>query len=196
MAQPDAWRLELSGSDAAVPRVLAFVVVKRNNPRMREAYGHWWVELDGEESYGWWPLRRLTLPRLLFGTPGSLNGVGRAHHQGTHVRDPYHGDVADHRFHPRLVVAKSDEQVRSEVRAFAQSYRGRWRWEWWWSRADARHCRTFQQDLFAAVGIEEGGDLLHTRGQGCPFLYPIRGVGWRLLDAAAVVRRKTTMRRG
>ena len=35
------------------PRVVEFVTVKRNAPLAGRSYGHWWVELDGVESYGW-----------------------------------------------------------------------------------------------------------------------------------------------
>jgi hypothetical protein len=60
-----------------VPRVLTFVTIKRNIPRFRDTYGHWWIEVDGLESYGWWadhcPLR---IRAILFGSRGMLNGVG------------------------------------------------------------------------------------------------------------------------
>ena len=36
------------------PRSLLWVTVKRDNPTLRDLYGHWWVEA-GEQSGGWWP---------------------------------------------------------------------------------------------------------------------------------------------
>jgi hypothetical protein len=45
------------------------------------------------------------------------------------------------------------------------------------------HCHTFQLDLFTAVGLTEGPDLLYTRGPGCPFMYLVRRAGWKLQDA-------------
>src|SRR5713226_3319085 len=40
-----------------VPRRVPFVVVKRMNSRLGDSYGHWWVEIEDAESYGWWPDR-------------------------------------------------------------------------------------------------------------------------------------------
>ena len=173
-----------------VPRVLTFAVVKRIDPRLPNTWGHWWIELDGEESYGWWPTPcPMGVRGAAFGTRGCLNGIGTTD-GGTRTRDAYHGDEPDHWFHPTLVVAKSDEQVRAEIRAFAQSYAGGFRWQWWWLRQPAENCRTFQQDMFDAVGLFEEPEYLHTQGPGCPFMFQFRRVRWRAEDlvAAAVGR--------
>lgn len=148
------------------PRTLSFVTVKRINPRFRDTLGHWWVELDGVESYGWWPMRRARLLTFLFGTKGTLNG-GLAFADGRRsARDPHHHDAAQHEFHPRLRARKSDRRVRAEIRSFADGFEGRWRWS---ARSTTRDCRRFQLALFDAVGLD---DLEHfdTRGRGCPFL--------------------------
>ncbi len=44
-----------SFSTPAGPRQLSWVEVKRDACRVGHTYGHWWIELDGKESYGWWP---------------------------------------------------------------------------------------------------------------------------------------------
>lgn len=179
----------LGGGSAVTAREINFIVVKRINPRFRRTYGHWWVELDGEESYGWWPSRSPVGVRgLLFGLPGTLNGMGVVE-GGSPSHDPYHGDDADHVFHPRLSVDKGDEALRRDIRAFAASYADIWRWQWWWSSKPTRNCRSFQDDLFAAVGLEEDPELLFTRGPGCPFMYPLRQARWRLEDVASALRR-------
>ena len=179
-----------AASTGTVPRVLSFVVIKRIDPRLPSTWGHWWVEVDGRESYGWWPLPcPLGLRRVITGSRGTLNALGTAT-EGTATRDPYHGDEPDHSFHPTLVVAKSDDQVRADIRAFAHGYVGGFRWPWWWLRKPAESCRTFQWGLFKAVGLVEEEEYLYTQGPGCPFMYPFRSVKWRVQDifAAAAAR--------
>lgn len=150
-----------------VPRTLPFITVKRINPRVGDTLGHWWIELDGVESYGWWPARRpVGLRVFLFGTDGTLNGGDVFADGRASARDPHHLDAAPHEFHPRLLLRKSDRQVRAEIRAFAESYKSKWRWS---ARPTTRDCRRFQLALFDAVGLDDR-EHLHTRGSGCPFL--------------------------
>ena len=164
------------------PRSLLYVKIKRDNTSWRILYGHWWLELGDDESYGWWPA---TIPLrardLVLGTDGVLNGVGLLGMKGSWSRDPNHGQPAVHAFHPVLQVVKSDEQVSQDIRRFARAYRTRWRWHWS-SRHHAGTCRGFQDDLFTAVGLSDGDGQLHTRGSGCPFMYQARRPGWWLAD--------------
>jgi hypothetical protein len=149
------------------PRTLRFITVKRINPRVGDTFGHWWIELDGVESYGWWPARRpVGLRVFLFGTKGTLNG-GRVFADGRpSARDPHHLDKAQHELHPKLLVRKSDRRVRADIRAFAETFESKWRWS---ARPTTRDCRRFQLALFEAVGLDDG-EHLNTRGRGCPFL--------------------------
>lgn len=164
------------------PRTLLYVAVKRDNTSWRSLYGHWWLEVDERESYGWWPaMVPLAVGDLLRGTSGILNAVGLLGLKGTWYRDPNHGQPAMHIFHPVLTTVQTDEQVRTEVRRFAHGYCARWRWHWNAERASGT-CRSFQDDLFAAVGLVEGRDQLHTRGSGCPFLYHFRRAQWWVAD--------------
>ncbi len=150
------------------PRVLAYVVIKRINPRVGDTFGHWWMEIDGTESYGWWPHRCPIRVRDFFlGGRGTLNGLGGSCGGGTNMTDPHHLDPADHVFHPTLVVRKSDRRVRAEIRAFAHGFTGGWRWS---TKPTSNECRSFQLRLLHAVGLEEGDDHIHTRGSGCTFL--------------------------
>ena len=167
-----------------VPRVLTFAVVKRIDPQLPNTWGHWWIEL-GDESYGWWPFPcPMGWRGAMLGSRGCLNGIATTA-GGTSTRDAYHGDEPDHWFHPTLIVDKTDDQVRAEIRAFAQSYVGGFRWQWWWLRQPAENCRTFQQAMFETVGLFEEPEYLFTRGSGCPFMYPFRRVGWGAVDLLA-----------
>lgn len=175
------------GNAEAVPRVLRFAVVKRIDPRLPNTWGHWWIELDGQESYGWWPTPcPMGWRGALLGSRGCLNGMDTTD-GGSATRDAYHGDEPDHWFHPTLVAAKTDDQVRAEIRAFAHSYAGGFRWQWWWLREPAQNCRTFQQDMFEALGLFEEPEYLYTQGPGCPFMFQFRRVKWRVLDLFAAV---------
>jgi hypothetical protein len=152
------------------PRVLSFVTVKRNTPLAGRSFGHWWIELDDQESYGWWPARLPVRFRdALRGVPGVLNGVGVTD-DGSTTRDPNHGQLADHEFHPVLITARNDDDVRDAIRSFATSFVGEWRW----STRPSMNCRLFQLDLFDTVGLVDGTGNYRTRGQGCPALAPAR----------------------
>jgi hypothetical protein len=156
--------------DLVVPRTTVFITVKRNVPLTGRSYGHWWVELDDVESYGWWPARvPLRLHDTLRGVRGVLNGLGIAE-GGTPTRDPNHGQLADYQFHPLLVVDRSDDELRTAIREFAQSFQGEWRW----STRPTMNCRLFQLAMFDAVGLVDGYGNYHTRGAGCPALAPVR----------------------
>ncbi|MGH9027629.1 MAG: hypothetical protein ACRDWD_16160 [Acidimicrobiia bacterium] len=155
-----------------VPRVLSYVSVKRINPRVGDTFGHWWIEVDGTESYGWWPDRcPIRLRDFLFGTHGTVNGLRGTCAGGTTTTDPRHLQPATHTFHPTLLVRKSDRRVRTDIRRFAQGFRGEWRWS---TKPTSNDCRSFQLRLFQAVGLEEGPTHVHTRGRGCPFMALVR----------------------
>jgi hypothetical protein len=149
------------------PRVLSFVTVKRTNPRFGR-FGHWWVEVDGVESYGWWPGRcPLRMRDFLVGGGGVLNGTGGSCAGGNRSRDPHHLESAEHEFHPVLTARKSDRRVRAEIRAFAAAFDGGWRWS---TKPETDDCRTFQVRMMDAVGMVEPAGDRASRGRGCPFL--------------------------
>lgn len=176
------------------PRTLLYVTVKRDNTSWRSLYGHWWLEVDDRESYGWWPSAvPLRASDLLRGTTGILNGMGLLGLKGTWYRDPNHGLEAMHAFHPVLTAVKPDEQVRREIRSFAHGYHERWRWHWSAERSSGT-CRSFQDELLSSVGLVAEPHQLYTRGSGCPFLYPLRRSGWGLADRLRAVRTKVTRR--
>lgn len=161
---------ELPAAAPPPPRVVEFVVVKRNLPMAGRSYGHWWVELDGAESYGWWPARSpLRMRDVLAGGPGTLNRVGTVL-DGRPARDPNHGLLADHQFHPVLVLERTNDEVRDAIRRFASNFRGEWRW----STRPTMNCRLFQLALLDAAGLVDGTGNYHTRGSGCPAMAALR----------------------
>jgi hypothetical protein len=138
-------------------RRLDWMTMKRKDKDLMGSggYGHWWTEISPEESYGWWPKYPITpglrgLWETFTGVDGELNGQTSSN--GTPTRDPYHGDPADKEFHPVLTAPeKTDDRVRDEVRAFANSYSGEWRWTLGWGQ----NCWTFQTGLMTQVGLAE-----------------------------------------
>jgi len=150
-------------------RAVRSILVKRTNPRWVDLYGHWWVEL-GEESYGWWPDRRpLGVVAALTGVPGRLNGIGVCP-GASPSRDPRHGELADHAFHPVVIDQRSDDAVAAAIREFAARHRGEWRWS---PGRRSSNCRTFQEGLLIAAGLSEPPGYGHTYG-ACPVLAPAR----------------------
>lgn len=145
---------------------MARVVVKRNNPTLLDVYGHWWVEIDEVESYGWWPaVRPVPVAKAIRGVPGALNGVGGPH-GGSPTIDPRHGELADHAFHPATRGDRSDDQIVAAIRRFAATFDGGWRW----SIRPTVNCRSFQADLLTAAGLVVPDGYAHSAGAGCPFL--------------------------
>ena len=170
------------------PRTLLWVTVKRDNPTLRDLYGHWWVEA-GEHSWGWWPRAvPVGVRHLARGTDGVLNGVGLLGRTGTWSRDAQHGRPAAHAFHPVLVDPVTDDEVAVRLRRYAHCYTGRWQWAWT-RRAEHDTCRSFQDGLLRAAGLTEGLEHLASRGSGCPFLYRPRTVLWRVQDVLEPARR-------
>jgi hypothetical protein len=118
-----------------------------------DKYGHWWTELNGNESYGWWPKYPLgPLPgsawKTLTGVEGELNG--QTTHGGTPTLDPHHGDPADEVFHPTIIdPSKPETTAIDECRSFATSYSGEWRWTLGWGQ----NCHTFQEQMMEKVGL-------------------------------------------
>lgn len=166
----------MSPGHAMAPRVVDFVVAKRNLPLTWRSYGHWWIELDGEESYGWWPAQTpVGLHRLLRGTAGILNDATSPTAEAP-PRDPHHGVLADYEFSPVLVVECSDDELRARIRAFAAAFSG----EWKWSTRSTMNCRLFQLAMFDAVGLVDGTGNYRSRGSGCPALAPARRTLGRL----------------
>jgi len=139
-----------------------------------DGYGHWWTEIDGTESYGWWP--KAPVPGLLetiFSVEGEMNA---RYFGGTATTDPHHGDAAEEEFHPwraevsatvtKLKYGKakdtkcpcaSEEQIKDCVQAFVKDYAAT---HTRWSYPLGNNCHSFQRDLMNACCLKK------RRGEG------------------------------
>ena len=89
-----------------------------------DKYGHWWVELGPNESYGWWPSKGVGLSETIFGVPGDLNG--QSTFGGTSTMDPHHSDRSKgvNVFKVILPKGKTEEEIKQAIRDYAKSYSG------------------------------------------------------------------------
>ncbi|AFZ25547.1 hypothetical protein Cylst_3397 [Cylindrospermum stagnale PCC 7417] len=135
---------------AGTSRTLDFITMKRKHIQLTgdDKYGHWWTEIDGGESYGWWPKYHVGLKGTLFGVEGELNGM--TSFGGSSTKDPHHGDSAE-QFHPVYTGSKTNAAIKADIRSFASSYSGQWRWTFGFGQ----NCHTFQKSLMNTIGIKE-----------------------------------------
>ena len=126
-----------------VARQLSSIVIKRNSISLTPLnYGHWWVELGPDESYGWWPSKPVSLIETFLGVPGSLNDMGH-HAGGSCSRDPHHNEKAEIEFSPLIASSMPVSDVIAKIRDFSQSYKGLWQW----ILEYGQNCHTFQIEL-------------------------------------------------
>jgi hypothetical protein len=117
-------------------------------------WGHWWIELSPDESYGWYP--KYTLEEgmgpddALKGVEGELNGQTCC--EGTPTQDYYHRKKADYDFSPIYAGTKTDDELRDQARTFANGYSGEWRWS---PLFTYKNCRTFQLEMMDAMELRE-----------------------------------------
>lgn len=154
--------------DPRVERVILAVTIKRlhikglwdfkgavkGTKKANMDYGHWWTEVDGLESYGWWPAALVGPWDTVWGVPGVLNALAMPHYGGTATLDPHHGDTADEEFCPRVMSGKPAASIKAEIRAFAWSFRGAWEWPL------GPNCHTFQEDLMQHCKLTANGALI------------------------------------
>ena len=91
-------------------------VKRRNDHPETGDMGHWWLELGADESYGWYPDRRIPVGYWglwvsTMGVPGDLNG--QIAFGGNKTRDPHHGNTTDEEW---------DAEVVDDIRLL---------WSWW-----------------------------------------------------------------
>lgn len=144
-----------------VRRVLTTVVMKRiemrgifkaaKGDKSELEYGHWWVEVDGKQSFGWWPASMVSIGETFSGVPGVLNrsrGVG-----GSATRDPHHGDPADEEFSPSVLNGKSAADIKKSIAdfsiGFSVKYGSTWRWP------GKYNCHNFQEQMMKDVGLSK-----------------------------------------
>ena len=135
--------------DVTIPIMEVFCDHFGPYPFREEKYGHWWVEIDGSESYGWWPKYSVGLWETLTGTDGELNG--QTSFRGTPTKDPHHGDSADESFNPTAPSGTTNASIKTCIRKFTKSYSGEWRWTLGWGQ----NCHTFQEDMMEKCDLQE-----------------------------------------
>ena len=106
-----------------------------------DKYGHWWVELGPNESYGWWASKGVGLSETIFGVPGDLNG--QSTFGGTSTMDPHHGDRSKgvNVFKVILPRGKTEEEIKQAIRDYAKNYSGNWSWP------AGQDCHSFQESF-------------------------------------------------
>jgi hypothetical protein len=116
-------------------------------------FGHHWMEIDGNESYGYWPNLPLTgLIETIKGVPGSVN-------RGE-PEDPDHGSVGKEEFHPKIKggAAKKDcDQKCAEkadcFRQFAKDFPIKtWSYP---ARTSTANCHSFQREGMRKCDLEK-----------------------------------------
>jgi len=125
-----------------MPQIRSIVIKRKHiDPGAEDKYGHWWFELNGTESYGWWPKYPVSGTMETFlGVEGELNGI--TSFVGRINRDPHHGEQADEEFHPSTDAGdnRTESEIMDCLRAFALSYAGKWQWFFGFGQ----NCHTFQ----------------------------------------------------
>jgi hypothetical protein len=121
------------------------VLRKDIDPFGEDKYGHWWVEIDGNESYGWWPKEPVDLKGTLLGVEGELNG--QTHFGGTKTRDPHHGDRSAGVNVFDVYSSRSKDDTVEAIRNFSNSYSGKWSWP------TGQNCHSFQKKMLKDLGL-------------------------------------------
>jgi len=144
---PEGGEVELV-IELKVYRLVTPIVYKRKqiDPFGADQYGHWWTELGGGESYGWWPSRGVGIIDTIFGIPGALNGVPHFP-SGTPTSDPHDSDPADQQFSPVIDDCRTDDDLKDLIRTCARGYSGNWSWFF----ELGNHCHTFQKKTISEV---------------------------------------------
>ncbi len=148
------------------------------DPQEELVWGHWWIEIGQNESYGWWPVEGTITPAVSSGfiqAEGSLNNQkSRGSNAGTSTKDPDHGTIADHvvdalvsdwgeleygdegsKGQSCLCLSKDNNvnAVKSCVRDFAQHYGPRYNFRWSWPSGP--NCRSFIEEMLGTCCMFE-----------------------------------------
>ncbi|MDQ0291827.1 hypothetical protein [Oligosphaera ethanolica] len=150
-----------SCSDSFTLKIVAYlkvtVVLKRKNISLKngdDKYGHWWAELNGTESYGWWPDRYVNILDTLTSVPGILNGRFPAPFGGTTTMDPHHGNTAEECIQTYIIShVRTIAEVLADVRDFANGYSGTWSWPF------GQNCHSFQNSMVNDVNLLKEDEL-------------------------------------
>jgi hypothetical protein len=138
-------------------RQITAVVAKRkqikwNAKEGEDKYGHWWLEIDETESYGWWPAEQVGAWSTVKGVDGELNG--QSIFGGTATTDPHHGDPADETFSPWVEAGdcRTDDEIKQCLRDYAKDYSGSWAWR---PGDFGQNCHSFQTGALEHCSLSE-----------------------------------------
>ena len=139
-------------------------MLKAVDTENKDTYGHWWIEF-GDESYGWWPSRKVGFLSTVFGVEGRLNGIDE---DASPTQDDHHGDPAHYSFHPMLYVGNifstfmqygvgrgkkctcvNEEEIKDCLRTYAKSHSGSW------SYPIGENCHSFQTKMMNYCCLRE-----------------------------------------
>jgi len=131
----------------------------------RDQYGHWWVEIDGNESYGWWPIGQVDFKGTIMGVPGALNRDP----SNKSTIDPHHNEDADMEFSP--VIDAKDTRTTNEIinciRKFAKAYaKTHPSWSYPAIGKGTGNCQTFQEEMIKHCKIGRKGTVTHKNPKG------------------------------
>ncbi|WP_299999697.1 DUF6156 family protein [uncultured Cedecea sp.] len=117
----------------------------------RDIYGHSWIELGENESYGWWPNWPAgchVLKGMLLGVPGDLNGQSIL--CGTSKIDPHHHDRSK-----GVVIFdlyrndyRTSEEIKKEIRNYVKCHEGKWQWPL------GLCCHSFQRKMLKDLNLK------------------------------------------
>ena len=122
------------------------------DPSKRE-YGHWWIEVGPDESYGFWPEQPVGgLLETVLGVPGKVN---RGSFSPNARRDLHHGEQSSDgslaEFDVLAPVGIDADQLLEQVRDFANAFDARWAWPA--TRWTGENCHTFQEKLLSRFDL-------------------------------------------
>lgn len=115
-----------------------------------DLYGHSWIELGEDESYGWWPnwpSNRLLFMGMLFGVPGDLNGQNTL--CGTPTKDPHHCDRSRgvKIFDLYTNDDRTSDEIKKQIRNYVNNHSGAWSWPL------GLCCHSFQKKMLKELNI-------------------------------------------
>jgi hypothetical protein len=123
------------------------------DPAKRE-YGHWWIEVSRDESYGFWPREPLSgLLNTIFGVPGAVNSPSFTRNPR---RDPHHGDASSTKGIEEYDVwvpnDVDEHKLLAEIRKFADGFHANWAWPA--TPFTGENCHSFQEKLLRRFNLQ------------------------------------------
>jgi hypothetical protein len=126
-----------------------------------DKYGHWWTEIHGKKSYGWWPKKAVTKQSTVEGVEGELNGV--TNFGGKVSKDPHHGDTSDIEFNPVLTEDMTASELELKIDNFAKTYNGSWGWFFGYGQ----NCHSFQVEMMKQAKLKDPRSITQQATDTC-----------------------------